>query len=356
MNKIALSFLVATALTTHAQSVSRTDVIHNYTARAFAKYSEAVVTAQKLQQAVEILLKDPTENNLRLAREAWVAARLPYSETETYRFYAGPIDGETGPEGFINSWPLDELYIDSIVERADLYPQINESSIRGANEKDGHKNISTGYHAIEFMLWGPDTFVDSAGRRPASDFDSSKSPTATRRASYLRTLTAVLIKDLQSVQNAWDLKTPNSYAQNFQRKSQELSAIKDMFVGMIKLAGAELSQERMFVALDTKSQEEEQSCFSDTTHNDILHNFLGIKNVMNDGLLDLIRLRDVSVADEIEFNLAEAEEAIRKIPAPFDQAILKDPGRRLVMNAINRLEDLAESLKQGAVTVGVEIP
>ena len=356
MKKIILAVLAATALGAQAQAVNQTEVIHSYATRAYAKYTESVVTAQKLQQVAEAFLKDPSENNFKLTREAWIEARNPYSETETYRFFAGPIDDENGPEGFINSWPLDEVYIDSIVERVDLYPQINEAVLRGANEKDGHKNISTGYHAIEYMLWGPDTFADSPGRRPASDYDAQKSPHAVRRAAYLRTLTAMLVKDLQSVQLGWDLKSPNSYAQHFVRKGQEKTALKNMFVGMIKLAGAELSQERMFVALDTKSQEEELSCFSDTTHNDILHNFLGIKNVIIDGLIDLIRARDVSTAEEIEYNLAEAEAAIRKIPPPFDQAILKDPGRRLIMNAINQLENLAESLKQGAVTIGVEAP
>ena len=125
---------------------------------------------------------------------------------------------------------------------------------------------------------------------------------------------------------------------------------------MIKLAGAELSQERMFVALDTKSQEEELSCFSDTTHLDILHNFIGIKNVLNDGLLDLILQKDKSIGAEIDENLHNAETAIRAIPAPFDQAIIDPSHRRNVMDAITALETLAESLKQGAVSLGVDVP
>lgn len=356
MKKTILFVLMVTSVAAYSQAVNQTQVLNTYVGRAYAKYSESVALAQRLQTAVDSFLKAPTEENLRLAREAWTEARIPYSETETYRFYGSPIDNETGPEGFINSWPLDEVYIESIVERKDKYPQIDAATLRGANEKDGHKNISTGYHAIEFMLWGPDTFADSPGRRPASDYDSAKSPLADRRAAYLRTLVSMLIKDLQFVQMGWDVNSPNSYAQDFLRKGQTLNSLKNMFVGMIKLTGAELSQERMFVALDTKSQEEEQSCFSDTTHNDILHNFMGVRNVMNDGLLDLIRARDISAADEIEYNLAEAEDAIRKIPVPFDQAIMKDPGRRLVMNAITMLESLAESLKQGAVVLGVEVP
>lgn len=347
---------MVTSLAAYSQAVNQTQVLNNYAGRAYAKYSESVVGAQKLQTAIEALIKTPTEDTLKLARQAWIDARIPYSETETYRFYGGPIDSDTGPEGFINSWPLDEVYVESIVENKDKFPKLDEGAIRDANEKDGHKNISTGYHAIEFMLWGPDTFADSPGRRPASDFDPAKSPLAERRAAYLRTLASVLIKDLQSVQLAWDINSPHSYAQDFLRKGEALNSLKNIFVGMIKLTGAELSQERMFVALDTKSQEEEHSCFSDTTHLDILHNFMGVRNVINDGIIDLIRNRDISAAEEIEYNLAEAEDAIRKIPVPFDQAIMKEPGRRLVMNAITMLESLAESLKQGAVVLGVEVP
>ncbi len=355
MKNLAVLLFVLMSLPAFAQ-VTEQDAINAYAKRAFAKYNESVSGAMHLQQSIEKFLSDPSEANLKIVRDTWTDARKPYSETEAYRFYGGPIDAENGPEGFINSWPLDEVYADSIVERADLFPQINDQVLRSANEKDGHKNISTGYHAIEFLLWGRDTFPDSPGRRLAADFDPAKSPLALRRAQYLRSAAAILVTDLQSVQKAWDPAVAGSYAQNFVKSGQHKSALTNIFTGIIKLSGAELSQERMFVALDTKSQEEEQSCFSDTTHFDILHNFLGIKNIMNDGLLALIKAKDKSVAAEIEENLEIAENAIRAIPTPFDQAILNEPSRRLVMDAISGLETLAESLRQGAVTLGAGVP
>lgn len=356
MTKIILHVLSLFTLSSFAQAVNQADVVSSYAVRAYAKYTEALKGAEKIQQAVDRLLTSPNETTLKNAREAWIEARKSYSETEAYRFYGGPIDSDNGPEGYINAWPLDELYVDNIIADKSKYPVIDANVLRDANEKEGDKNISTGYHAIEFMLWGQDSFADGPGRRPASDFDPATSPLAERRAQYLRTITNLLIKDLQSVQFAWDLRVDNGYADEFVKKGSERNSLKNIFTGLIKLAGAELSQERMFVALDTKSQEEEHSCFSDTTHLDILHNFIGIKNILNDGLLDLIMQKDKSVAAEIDENLHNAETAIRSIPPPFDQAIVDPTKRKNVMDAISALEILAESLKQGAVTLGVDVP
>ena len=50
----------------------------------------------------------PSGAGLVSARETWLAAREWYGLTEAFRFYGGPIDGDDGPEGRINAWPLDE--------------------------------------------------------------------------------------------------------------------------------------------------------------------------------------------------------------------------------------------------------
>ena len=49
------------------------------------------------------------------ARDAWTTGISVFSQTEVFRFYGGPIDApDTGPEGRINAWPLDEAYLDYV--------------------------------------------------------------------------------------------------------------------------------------------------------------------------------------------------------------------------------------------------
>jgi len=352
--KILMSLLSVVLLASFgAQAdVTQQSVIRGYAETAYKLYSQSVEGARQVQLDIDTFLTQPTEENLARARASWIEARKIYSQTEIYRFYGSPIDNETGPEGLINAWPLDEIYIDTIVERADLYPKLDVESLRELNEKDGEKNISTGWHAIEYMLWGQDLSATGPGARPASDY-IAQNPLAARRTEYLRTIAAALVTDLESVQVQWDLKTPDSYGQKF---LTDKTSLTNMFIGITKMSGAELSQERMFVALDTRSQEEEHSCFSDTTHFDIQYNFQGIKNVLTGGLLDLIRSKDAALAAEIEDNLSVTEQAIADMQKPFDQAILNEQGRAGVLAIIAALESLTEATRQGALTVGVEVP
>ena len=44
---------------------------------------------------------------------------MVYSPTEVFRFYGGPIDDDNGPEGLLNAWPLDEVFIDYVLGNPD---------------------------------------------------------------------------------------------------------------------------------------------------------------------------------------------------------------------------------------------
>src|SRR5665213_2922544 len=87
-------------------------VIGHYTDIAHAAYSDALTGAQKLQSAVDALLAHPTGDGLAAAREAWKAARIPYLQTEGFRFANTVVDDW---EPRVNAWPLDEGLIDYVV-------------------------------------------------------------------------------------------------------------------------------------------------------------------------------------------------------------------------------------------------
>ena len=75
------------------------------------KYEDALTTAKALDQAVDALIAKPSAETLAAAREAWKAARIPYQQTEVYRFGNAIVDDW---EGRVNAWPLDEGLIDYV--------------------------------------------------------------------------------------------------------------------------------------------------------------------------------------------------------------------------------------------------
>ncbi|MCY1081568.1 imelysin family protein [Archangium lansingense] len=199
MKKLGWMALVAGALAstgcgTDPLEESRAQpVVERYAALVNENYTDAVTKAKELQTAVNVFVADPTEAKLAAARNAWLASRPSYGQSEAFRFYGGPIDNEdTGPEGRINAWPLDEAYIDSvegapeagIINATTEYPTLTEELLISLNERDGETNIATGYHAIEFLLWGQDRSTTGPGNRPASDFeDGGTAPTPRAAAS-----------------------------------------------------------------------------------------------------------------------------------------------------------------------------
>ena len=157
-------------------------VAERYADLVHAAYGASVAGAEQMRERIDAFVARPTEARLRSARTAWVDARDDYVVTEPFRFYGGPIDDpKTGPEGLMNAWPMDEAYVDyvagdpqaGIVNDRTAYPKISEDVIVESNEKGGETNISSGWHAIEFLLWGQDRSTDGPGARPASDYTTA---------------------------------------------------------------------------------------------------------------------------------------------------------------------------------------
>ncbi len=303
---------------------------------AFAGYSDAVSTAVDLQSAIEALVSEPSDASLQAARAAWLVAREPYGQTEVYRFRASPIDdsnydaadGEDGPEGDINAWPLGEGLIDYVVTGTDFGDDqvgvtdhstgvndpipdnniinspnivIDAALLANTATADDEHDVIAGYHAIEFLLWGQDLNADgsadtvesrdsTAGQRPATDFASDDTCTSgatvnadpdpcNRRGLYLQVAVAKLIADLEGVRDGWaagaDYRTAFTTVEDIDAAKGKLLEI---LVGMGTLSEGELAGERMQISLSANSQEDEHSCFSDNTHRDIWLNAEGVSN------------------------------------------------------------------------------
>jgi putative iron-regulated protein len=310
-------------------------VAENYAAMVYANYAEARASADLLRTRLDQLVSSPSLETLLAARNAWLVAREPYGETEVYRFYDGPIDNPTdGPEGQLNAWPMDEAYVDyvegapdsGIINDPTTYPTIDAALLSSLNEAGGETNIATGYHAIEFLLWGQDLAEDGAGARPFTDYDTSGAGTAAnqdRRGVYLSAVAELLLSDLDAMVVAWDPASSGNYRTEFLAEEPD-EIVRRMLLGMGSLSGAELAGERMSVALDTQDQEDEHSCFSDNTHRDIINNATAIQNVYEGrygmidgpGTYDLVAARDQALADRLRDELQTSLQLAIAIPSP----------------------------------------
>lgn len=359
--------------------LSRAQVVADYATLVEASYADALAEAEVLHETLHAFTDEPTEDTFVAAKDAWLASRTPYGQTEAFRFYQGPIDNDDGPEGLINAWPIDESYIDyvagtddtvlvgGLVNLPDEYPDISEDVITELNEKEGETNIMTGYHAIEFLLWGQDQSADGPGERPYTDYVSGSEGTnenQDRRGKYLLTAADLLVVNLTGVHEQW-LPDEANYREDFEALEPD-EAIGKILLGMGSLAGAELAGERMTVAYDNKDQENEHSCFSDNTKADLLNNAKSVQNVLlgkyrdvdGIGIDELVEEKDAALAEKLREQIQTAIDDIEAIPGSFDTAILGDDeseGRVAVAAAIESLWDFRDSLEEAAGVLDIPL-
>lgn len=359
-------------------------VVTNYANILHAQYEDAWKLSLQMQTNIESFLKKPSPSGLEAARASWIACRQPYSQSEVARFYDGPIETV---EEHVNAWPIDLGYIDyidglpnsGIINETNRYPQIASALVIGGNQTEeqeevsGEKAIGTGFHAIEFLLWGQDTYVDTPGRRPFTDYvagPSGPGRTAQRRAEYLRLVAQLLSDQLLQVASEWTANNPTNYRARFLSQPPD-AALEKIFAGVGNLSSSELTGERMLVPFTTRSQENEQCCFSDTTGLDLWRNELGVQDVFlgrtaradgsqiaGPGMLALLEKTDAKLAATLRAQIENSVATIRAIPVPFDQAILGDdsaPGRRAVKRALDALAEQNNSIVAAAAALHLQL-
>lgn len=306
---LATSALASSTLASSTNALakpSEQEIVEHYSTLAHAIFEDSLSSAKTLQQAVEQLLAKPSTVTQQAAQQAWIAARVPYQQSEAYRF-GNPIIDDW--EGQVNGWPLDEGLIDYVdasydhemgnvagtaniiaspslslgdttLDLSTLSPEI----LADLNELGGSEaNVATGYHAIEFLLWGQDLNATAAGagQRPYTDYvvgAGCSNANCDRRGAYLRAVAQLLISDLEFMVKQWQPAQKDNYrAQLLSQDSQQ--GLTKMLYGMGSLSLGELAGERMKVALEANSPEDEHDCFSDNTHQSHYYDALGIQNI-----------------------------------------------------------------------------
>ncbi len=415
----------APELTTAEPADVTTQVLQTIAEIAYASYLDSLESAKVLSDAIDDLIADPSYETMRAARGAWLDAREPYGQTETFRFQSGPIDdlqddgtfadGE-GAEGRINAWPLAEALVDYVQDLGDPNattspfpplssdpmdpPQIVNNIISdnagdtsvitkdfiasyNAIDGDDERAVATGYHAIEFLLWGQDLNEEESGaaggNRPWQDYLPVDPPggdpacedlTCDARAAYLQVAMELLIEDLQRVVDAWAPNTPGNYRETFVEGGND--TIATVMSALREFGEGELGGERMQAALNAQSQEDEHSCFSDNTHRDVLLNALGMANIIlgryegatavsGKGLYDLLvesdqtaaadALRDATA--EVMARVRDIDDEVRVSGIRFDQLLNQGIDQPELVAAITALVDQAETVEDAERALGL---
>ena len=359
-----------------AELLKRQAII-NYANIVHASYEDSLWLVQDLEKSITAFVNDPSEQALQDTKDAWLAAREIYGQTEAYRFYGGPIDDEDGPEGLINAWPLDEAYIDyvegapdsGIINNVADYPNITKELLISLNEQGSEENISVGFHAIEFLLWGQDLDRDGAGARPFTDYTFAEN--AERRKEYLLITSRLLTENLQELVDEWNPRGTGYRLQFLALPTDQ--AMANILTGIGVLAKSELGGERIFTAYDNQDQEDEHSCFSDNTHRDIAANFAGVKNVYfgtytrpngdvvaGASIADVLEAVNPILNADVKAILTKSEQHVENVHVPFDRAITDEPHRQGVFDLAVSLFDLGDNIAQTAgafnLTISTALP
>lgn len=390
------ALLTSTALLLPASAGAAADpkaVVAHYVEIGRAKFEDTLTAARALDAAIDAFLAKPGDETLKAARAAWIAARVPYQQTEVYRFGNPEVDAF---EGKVNAWPLDEGLIDYVdesygsesdenalfianvvanksltlngetIDASSITPALLAEKLHAAGDVDA--NVATGYHAIEFLLWGQDLNGNGpgAGNRPASDYDTANCTNGNcdRRAAYLKAASSLLVSDLEAMLAAFQ---PDGALAKRLAAADARTGLSTILTGMGSLSYGELAGERMKLGLMLHDPEEEQDCFSDNTHASHLNDAIGIATAYTgsytrlDGttlsgpsLSDLVAEKDAALDAEMKGKLKATLAAMNAMAdraattEAYDQMIGEGnaEGNAVVQKAVDGLIDQTRSIER----------
>jgi putative iron-regulated protein len=396
----AALLLATSSFVMAAQAAEPTEVVSTYADIAEAVYADSLASALTLRSAIEALAADPSDATLAAARQAWIDARVPYQQSEVFRF-GNPIVDDW--EGRVNAWPLDEGLIDyvdtnfgGVNEENDLAQlnviatprftlsgtEIDATTITPTliaetlQEADGiETNVASGYHAIEFLLWGQDLngTGPGAGNRPYTDFvtgDGCTGGNCDRRVAYLLAATDLLIADLEEMVANWS----EAGAARAAVTADANAGVTAMLTGMGSLSYGEQAGERMKLGLMLNDPEEEHDCFSDNTHNSHYYDGLGVQNVYlgqykridgslvsGPSLSDLVQAADPALDSQLRTDLETTMAALGALKAAAEGGLAYDQmlaagnaeGEALIMAGVDGLVAQTRSIERAVTALGL---
>lgn len=349
----------------------RDAVLAAYADIATATYEDSLTASEGLVMAVDDFTANPSEGAFNPLKLAFHQTHNPFVKAEAFRFYGGPID-EVWEQ--LNAWRMDPAYIDytasgntGIINDPDAYPTIDEDMLLSLNQAESYRDVSTGFHAVEFLIWGQDLQVVKPGQRPATDYDTA--PNAGRRAKYLKATSALIVDDLEFLVDAW--AEDGSYRADFLAAGTQ-TGIARILTGLSTLTEIELAQRLLDTGYEWEpgadAPPDELGAFNDRTLEDLGEAVTSMQNIYlgryervdgtmveGDGLTKLVSAADSELDEAVIAKLEQIQDEILLIPEPYESALLDDAGKETVDDVRDALRELDELWTQVGTALAVEV-
>jgi uncharacterized iron-regulated protein len=296
--------------------------------------------AEELSSAVNRFVKNPNDQTLKAAQDAWVAARSPWEQSECFGF--GPAES-LGYDAALDSWPVNET---------DLKAAINSKDKVTSEYVKKRQDTEKGFHVIEYLLFGNDK------SKKATDFNK-------RELDYLQALSTDFSQVANDLVTSWTKGVEGNPAyreviatagdsRNSTYPSLQAGA-EEMVQGMIDSLD-EVANEKIAKPFEEKDQKWMESRFSFNTLNDLKSNVKGAENVYlgrfpdantsGTGLTAYVAKVNPDLDARVKSELQASVEALEKIPAPFEKSVTDPQAADEIESAQKVINTLQETIKQ----------
>lgn len=270
-------------------------------------FDEVVARASDQATAIRAFVAAPSSEQLELVRSAWRAARVPWKETDAFRFgpakdlgYTVAIDQPVEPDKIeielAGTGVFDAAYVENL----------------GANKK--------GFHAIEYLAFADSILADA------------------RRRELLVAYAENLEIKARALRAVWT----ESYAAQFAQPGSanpEYATIKSVIDALANeslfqtelLADSRIGKPFGLATGGVPQPDLEESGPSDNSLADLVASLHGIRNIYfgsrdgtpGKGLGKLVAQQSTATDREVRLALDAAEAAIAQIPRPYRQALIE---------------------------------
>ena len=280
------------------------ELMDAYLNRIDVELADASNNFQRFGSQVESFLQQPSAEQLGALRESWLAAHNSYEATVLHRFFADQILDE--PQALalfelqyqLDHWPILPGYIDYVGD----YPEsgiVNDMTVplEAAVMRERHgefyiNEASTGFHVLEFMLWGE--HGDGSEQRPYTDYlpATALSPeqqadglqlsqlSPNRRRAFLALNAALLEEDFQALVNTWSANSVNYRAGVDATAAEEL--LLDLLNAITGMLSDELLVRTLYPMLNGEFEESLPSVFSTTSPATVSAQLAGLETLLQE--------------------------------------------------------------------------
>ena len=275
-------------------------------------YRDLDAAAGALADAVAALRENPGDATLSAAREAWVAARVPWEASEGFLF--GPVDFN-GYDPALDSWP---------VNRTDLEGVMASGNDLGTEYVNGLDGTLKGFHTIEYLLF------DEGGSKTVADFTG-------RQFDYLVASALLLAQTAKDLHASWIPSGGNFVAKVLQAGGgsdvypSQRSAVQEIVNGMIGICD-EVANGKIADPFSEQDPRLVESQFSFNSLDDFQNNMRSVWNAHTGdyggregpGLDGFVALRNDALDRRLKGEIRASIDEIGRISNPFRDAIASD--------------------------------